>query len=72
VPVIEGLESAEDWSTYHQAMLSCLAPVVMLEETLTPTIVQLDPALLNMATDRLKAVQQTCPNGLLNRLLYRL
>ena len=33
-PVIEGLESAEDWSAYRQAMLSCLAPVGMLEETL--------------------------------------
>ena len=33
-PVIEGLESAEDWSAYRLAMLACLAPVGMLEETL--------------------------------------
>jgi hypothetical protein len=33
-PVVEGLESAEDWSAYRQAMLASFAPVGMLEETL--------------------------------------
>jgi hypothetical protein len=33
-PVVDGLESAEDWSVYRQAMLASLAPVGMVEETL--------------------------------------
>ena len=33
-PVVEGLESAEDWIAYRQAMLASLAPAGMLEETL--------------------------------------
>lgn len=38
-PVVEGLESAQDWEAYRQAMLDSLEPQGMLEETLAERII---------------------------------